>query len=169
MLPETTRSRKRSDSSVCREGIIPIVTQKSPTTSSATFRRTRRGKEYSYERHEKTIQKESLVLETTQEDCAAYRGKYFLEPEWKIAGQITFKSGKKSYFRYNALDLNPVGASDTAKDKDYANLFIQRLGYPVVPDSKTFFSKNGRKPLGLTAERLTMRMCMQNASVFRLW
>lgn len=72
----------------------------------------------------------------------------FLEPEWEIAGQITFKSGKKSYFRYNALDLNPVGASDIAKDKDYASLFMRRLGYPVVPGSKTFFSKEWAQAIG---------------------
>ena len=63
-----------------------------------------------------------------------------LEPEWGIAGQITFKNGKHSYFRYNTLDLNPVGAADIAKDKDYANFFMEKLGYPVIPNSKTFFS-----------------------------
>lgn len=63
-----------------------------------------------------------------------------LEPEWKIAGQITFKSGKKSYFRYNTLDLNPVGASDIAKDKDYANFFMERMGYRVVP-GRAFYSR----------------------------
>jgi len=72
----------------------------------------------------------------------------FLEPEWEVAGQITFKSGKKSYFRYNTLDLNPVGASDIAKDKDYASLFMKRLGYPVVPDSKTFFSEEWAQAIG---------------------
>ena len=72
----------------------------------------------------------------------------FLEPEWEIAGQIIFKSGKKSYFRYNTIDLNPVGASDIAKDKDYANLFMRRLGYPVIPDSKTFFSKKWAQAIG---------------------
>ena len=97
----------------------------------------------------KQLKKESLVLGKLLKKIAPRIGaNIFLEPEWKIAGQITFKSGKKSYFRYNALDLNPVGASDTAKDKDYANLFIQRLGYPVVPDSKTFFSKKWAQAIG---------------------
>lgn len=71
-----------------------------------------------------------------------------LEPEWGIAGQITFKSGKRSYFRYNTLDLNPVGASDIAKDKDYANFFMLSLGYPVVPGSKTFFRSDWATTIG---------------------
>ncbi len=64
-----------------------------------------------------------------------------VEPEWNVVGQITFKSGRKRYFCYSTLDLNPVGASDIAKDKDYANFFMKRMGYPTVP-GKTFFSND---------------------------
>jgi D-alanine-D-alanine ligase-like ATP-grasp enzyme len=35
--------------------------------------------------------------------------------------------------------LNPVGASDVAKDKDYANFFMKRMGYPTVI-GRAFFS-----------------------------
>ncbi|MFA7309768.1 MAG: cyanophycin synthetase, partial [Candidatus Paceibacterota bacterium] len=62
-----------------------------------------------------------------------------IEPHWRIAGQIIFKSGRKRYFRYNTLDLNPVGASDIAKDKGYATYFIKKLRYPTV-QGDTFFS-----------------------------
>lgn len=71
-----------------------------------------------------------------------------LEPEWRIAGQITFKNGRRSYFRYNTLDLNPVGASDIAKDKAYAEFFMARMGYPVVPATKTFYSAAWAKAIG---------------------
>lgn len=88
------------------------------------------------------LKKESMVLGKLLKKIAPRIGaSVFLEPEWEIAGQITFRSGKKSYFRYNTLDLNPVGASDIAKDKDYASVFMRRLGYPIVPDSKTFFQE----------------------------
>ena len=40
------------------------------------------------------------------------------------------------------MDLNPVGASDIAKDKDYANFFMKKMGYPIVP-GRTFFSRIG--------------------------
>ena len=65
----------------------------------------------------------------------------FIEPKWRVVGQITFKNGRRRYFRGSTLDLNPVGASDIAKDKDYAAFFMKRMGYPTVP-GKTFFSAN---------------------------
>ena len=87
--------------------------------------------------------KESLLLGSLLSNIAPQIGaEVLVEPEWGIAGQITFKNGKRSYFRYNTLDLNPVGAADIAKDKDYANFFMQKMGYPVIPNSKTFFSKD---------------------------
>lgn len=61
------------------------------------------------------------------------------ELEWKVVGQIIFKNGRKRYFRGSTLDLNPVGASDIARDKDYAAFFMKRMGYPTVP-GKSFFS-----------------------------
>ena len=72
-----------------------------------------------------------------------------LEPEWNVVGQILFKNGRRSYFRYNTLDLNPVGSSDIAKDKDYANFFMRTMGYPIVPGSKAFFSDQWAKAVGM--------------------
>ena len=80
--------------------------------------------------------------------------KVLLEPKWGIVGQITFKSGRHSYFRYNTLDLNPVGSSDIAKDKDFSNFFMQKLGYPTVPGSKTFFSKTWAEAIGLPSRNI---------------
>lgn len=75
-----------------------------------------------------------------------------MEPEWNVAGQITFKDGHKRYFRGTTIDLNPVGASDVAKDKDYATFFMKKMGYPTVP-GKTFFSKEHGRAIGLGAKR----------------
>ncbi len=92
--------------------------------------------------------KESLLLGKLLKKLAPKIGaRVLLEPEWGIAGQITFKSGKRSYFRYNTLDLNPVGASDIAKDKDYANFFMRRLGYATI-DGKTFFRTDWAEAVG---------------------
>ena len=66
--------------------------------------------------------------------------KVVMERKWNIAGQIIYKSGKKRYFRYSSLDLNTLGASEISKDKDYANFFMKRMGYPTVP-GLTFFEK----------------------------
>jgi D-alanine-D-alanine ligase-like ATP-grasp enzyme len=69
---------------------------------------------------------------------------------WGLVGQITFKSGKRSYFRYNTVDLNPTGASDVARDKDFANFFMARMGYPIVPDSKAFYAPEWAQAIGST-------------------
>ena len=91
---------------------------------------------------------ERLVLAQLLQKLAPRLGAtVLLEPEWRVAGQITFASGKKSYFRYNTLDLNPVGASDIAKDKDYAAFFMRKMGYRTVP-GKTFFSDEWCEAIG---------------------
>lgn len=92
--------------------------------------------------------KESLLLPQLLKKIAPRLGaKVFVEPEWGIAGQIEFRGGKKRYFRYNTLDLNPVGASDIAKDKDYAAFFMRKMNYPAVR-GKAFFSDSWAKALG---------------------
>ncbi|KKW47085.1 MAG: cyanophycin synthetase [Candidatus Kaiserbacteria bacterium GW2011_GWA2_58_9] len=96
---------------------------------------------------------ERLVLAGLLQKLAPRLGaKVVLESGWKIAGQITFpdrggKRGNKSYFRYNTLDLNPVGASDIAKDKDYANFFMRKMGYPTVP-GRAFYSDDWCETIG---------------------
>ncbi len=70
-----------------------------------------------------------------------------IEPEWKIVGQIIYKSGLKRYFRYTSIDINTMGASEIAKDKDYARFFMKRMGYPTVP-GKTFFSRAWAQAIG---------------------
>jgi len=93
--------------------------------------------------------KESLVLGQLLKKIAPTIGaSVLLDPTWGIVGQITFKNGKRSYFRYNTLDLNPVGSSDVAKDKDYANFFMESLGYKTVPHSRTFFSQEWADAVG---------------------
>ena len=94
---------------------------------------------------------ESLILGKLLKKIAPRFGaSVLIEPVWGIAGQITFAGGKRSYFRYNTLDLNPVGASDIAKDKDYANFFMQKMGYPTIPKSKTFFRRDWADAIGAT-------------------
>ena len=80
--------------------------------------------------------------------------KVILEPEWNIVGQIIYKSGRKRYFRYSSLDLNALGSSEISKDKDYANFFMKRMGYPIIPNSKTFFSDSWAKAIGEQHRRI---------------
>lgn len=80
-----------------------------------------------------------------------------MEPEWNIVGQITFKNGRRSYFRYNTVDLNPVGASDIAKDKDYAAFFMKKMGYPV-PQGAAFASPVWSKAIGSKKDTAAARI-----------
>ena len=96
----------------------------------------------------KRPKKEALLLPKLLQKIAPKIGaKVVIEPRWGIPGQITFASSKKGYFRYNTLDLNPVGASDIAKDKDFAAFFMRRMGYPTVP-GKAFYSNRWSEAIG---------------------
>ena len=93
--------------------------------------------------------RETLLLGRMLQKIAPKIGASVLvEPNWEVVGQITFKSGRHSYFRYNTLDLNPMGGSEIARDKDYSNFFMGTMGYPVVPGSKTFFSEQWGHAIG---------------------
>ncbi len=73
--------------------------------------------------------------------------KVVMEPNWKIVGQVTFRNGKRRYFRYSSSDLNPLGASSIAQDKDYANFFMKRMGYPTIR-GEAFLSDDWAKMIG---------------------
>jgi D-alanine-D-alanine ligase-like ATP-grasp enzyme len=90
----------------------------------------------------------SLLGRLLQKIAPRIEATVIMEPKWEIVGQITFKSGRHSYFRYNTLDLNPMGASEIARDKDYSNFFMKAMGYPTVPGSKTFFSNEWGQAIG---------------------
>jgi D-alanine-D-alanine ligase-like ATP-grasp enzyme len=77
-----------------------------------------------------------------------------IEPKWGFVGQITFKNGKRSYYRFNTLDLNPAGSSKISLDKDYSNFFMKALGYPIIPKSKAFFSDQWGKAIGLPGQNI---------------
>lgn len=94
------------------------------------------------------IKKQSSLLRQILQKIAPKIGaKVVMEPKWNIVGQIVFKNNRKRYFKYSSLDLNPLGASDVAKDKDYANFFMKTMGYPTII-GKTFFSKDWAKVIG---------------------
>src|SRR3989338_3672933 len=96
----------------------------------------------------KRVKKEALLLLKLLQKIAPKIGaRVLVEPRWGIVGQITFRSGQKSYFRYNTLDLNAVGSSDVAKDKDYATFFMRKMGYPTIP-GRAFFSDEWCKAIG---------------------
>lgn len=71
-----------------------------------------------------------------------------LEP-WGIAGQITYYSGRKRYFKFSSVDLNSAGASDVAKDKDFSTFFMKSMGYKTI-EGDTFFDPKWAAALGVS-------------------
>jgi D-alanine-D-alanine ligase-like ATP-grasp enzyme len=67
--------------------------------------------------------------------------KIILEPEFGFSGQIVLKDNRKRYFRGTSIDINTLGASDIAKDKDYAAYFMKKMGYPVTESYKFYSDK----------------------------
>jgi len=90
-----------------------------------------------------------LLGQILQKIAPRIGAKVIMEPRWRIVGQIIYANGRIRYFRYSSLDINPLGASEIAKDKDYANFFMRRMGYPTVPGSKTFFSEDWARIIGM--------------------
>lgn len=80
-----------------------------------------------------------MLASILSEAAVEIGAKVFLEPQWKYAGQIAFASGKRAYFRGSSIDINPHGASEIAKDKDYAAFFMAEMGFPAVR-GEIFFS-----------------------------
>lgn len=72
--------------------------------------------------------------------------KIVVEPRYGWAGQLILLSGTKKYFRGVNFDLNPLGASEIAKDKFYAAFFLKKLGYPVI-EGESFFSSEWCKTI----------------------
>lgn len=117
----------------------------------------------------KQLKKESLMLGKLFKKIAPLIGaNVFLEPEWEIAGQITFKSGKKSYFRYNTLDLILLERQISPKTKITQICSCDGLVILLYQTVKRSFQRNGHEPSERSIARLTMRISTQEISVFQL-
>ncbi len=85
----------------------------------------------------------SIILETAPE----FGFRVSLDPVYGRAGQLTAPDGRRFYFRGTIFDLNTLGASEVARDKDYAAYFMESLGYPV-PEGRAFYSDRTCEWLG---------------------
>lgn len=74
--------------------------------------------------------------------------KVIMEPEWGVVGQIIFKNGNIRYFRGGCMDLNTLGSTEIAVDKDYSYFFMNNLGYKTIP-GKAFYSNKWSKAIGV--------------------
>lgn len=63
-----------------------------------------------------------------------------VEPEYGYVGCVIFRNGRKVLFRGTNLNINPLGSSEIARDKGYADFFLKHFGYKT-PTNQTFFSE----------------------------
>lgn len=94
------------------------------------------------------LQRVPLLAELFAEIAPRIGATLLVEPNWGIAGQIAFPSGRKRYFRFSSIDLNSLGSSEVAKDKDYANFFMRSMGYETIPGD-TFYSPAWGEAIGV--------------------
>ncbi len=71
--------------------------------------------------------------------CPRIGAKVLIEPEFGYVGQITFRNGKRTFFRNRNSSINAHGAVEIARDKGYTSFFLKRMGYRT-PIEQTFFS-----------------------------
>ena len=64
--------------------------------------------------------------------------KVFIEEEYGVVGKISYSNGINRYFRGTTLDINTMGSSEIARDKDYSKIFMREMGYPVIPWKKFY-------------------------------
>jgi len=62
-----------------------------------------------------------------------------VEPEFGYVGQITFRNGKRTFFRNRNSSINSHGVVEIARDKGYTSFFLRKMGYNA-PVEQTFFS-----------------------------
>ncbi len=103
------------------------------------------------------MNKPNLVAQLLKKLAPRIGARVILEPKWNVVGQIAFKSGCKRYFRYSTLDLNRMGASEIARDKDYAKFFMKKMGYRVIP-GKAFCSPSWARKIGSTESTAAARV-----------
>jgi len=70
-----------------------------------------------------------------------------IEPRYGYVGCLRLSDGRRRYFRSTVFDLNGAGATEIAKDKDYAASFLARCGYPV-PEGESFHTRKWCKAIG---------------------
>ena len=91
--------------------------------------------------------KKSFATVAFEKAARRVGARIILNGDYGFAGQILFRNGTLRYFRRAHLDINPHGAFEIAKYKNYTNYFLEQHGYPAVP-GMTFFTDRFARELG---------------------
>jgi D-alanine-D-alanine ligase-like ATP-grasp enzyme len=86
----------------------------------------------------KTILNQPLLASLFKKIGKKLGVKVSVEKEYGVVGKISYLNGINRYFRGTTLDINTMGASEIARDKDYSKIFMKEMGYPVIPWKKFY-------------------------------
>lgn len=81
----------------------------------------------------------SQTAQMFKELCQELGVMLWLEPNDEFSGRLVFSNGQVRIFRGTHLDINPLGAAEVVKHKEYATRMMEMLGYPVIL-GKVFYS-----------------------------
>ncbi len=84
--------------------------------------------------------KKSFVIPMLRELAAELGFTLDVEPRYGYAARLVLPDGRTRLLRNTVFDLNGAGATEIAKDKDYAAWFLARSGYPV-PEGDSFHTR----------------------------
>lgn len=70
-----------------------------------------------------------------------------VEPRYGYVARLVLPDGGTRFMRNTVFDLNGAGATEIAKDKDYASYFLEQSGYPT-PIGDSFHTREWAKAIG---------------------
>lgn len=73
--------------------------------------------------------REPLVLRLIKKIVPEMGARLFLEETFQYAGCIVFDNGRRSFFKNVSFGINPLGATEISRDKDYAAWFLKSFSY----------------------------------------
>lgn len=73
--------------------------------------------------------REPLLLRLIKKLAPEMGARLFLEETFQYAGCIVFDNGRRSFFKNASFGINPLGATEISRDKDYAAWFLKSFGY----------------------------------------
>jgi D-alanine-D-alanine ligase-like ATP-grasp enzyme len=85
------------------------------------------------------LKSKNFVTELMRKLTVQIGATLLIEPDYEYIGLITFKNGKKIFYRDTRFSINPHGSVEISKDKTYSSFFLQKFGYNI-PKGKAFFS-----------------------------
>lgn len=95
----------------------------------------------------RTLRHRTLITGILEKVARTMGVEIHIEPRWGYVGQIVLPNGRTRYFRNANFDLNGLGASEIAADKDYAQYYMKLMGYPVIP-GRTFYTQKWCRAIG---------------------